>query len=295
MANLAPYKIKKRGTDFVVVNNANMVKAKFDDRDKAVQYLRALYVNVPGAPKKAADTKWTGKEPKPKDSASLDVAAGEAERAVKKKHKHRPMHPDVHTTYVYGIAAPAAIRPCADCGQGPDAACHTGSDGTTGMSSGGDASGGSGASSSDNADWAAAICTCGRLFATTDGYEAHFVSLHDAEPDPVENAKNDAQILADSAAVVHPGDREKSGLPDGSYPIMNQAQAESAWKLRGRSKNHSEAEVVAHIRSRVKALGLKMPGSDTASANFECCGRKFFTDQAAINHYSKLHFPELFG
>jgi hypothetical protein len=58
---------------------------------------------------------------------------------------------------------------------------------------------------------------------------------------------------------------KKSGaaMDDGSYPIYNQEDADNAWELRGRSKNHSEAAVVAHIRSRVKTLGLKMPGSDS--------------------------------
>lgn len=58
---------------------------------------------------------------------------------------------------------------------------------------------------------------------------------------------------------------KKSGaaMSDGSYPIYNQEDANNAWKLRGKSKNHSESSVVAHIRKRVKALGLKMPGSDS--------------------------------
>jgi hypothetical protein len=56
----APYKIRKRGSKYVVVNNGNEVKASFADRDKAINYLRALYANVPGAAKRAAKTKWTG-------------------------------------------------------------------------------------------------------------------------------------------------------------------------------------------------------------------------------------------
>lgn len=48
-------------------------------------------------------------------------------------------------------------------------------------------------------------------------------------------------------------------MPNGSYPIRNQHQADSAWNLRGHSKDYSEAQVVAHIRQRVSALGLKMP------------------------------------
>jgi hypothetical protein len=100
-------------------------------------------------------------------------------------------------------------------------------------------------------------CTCGREFATVDGFAAHKVSLHDAEPDPVENKINDDKIRAelDEAAA-------KNGtMANGSYPINNQTQANSAWKLRNHSKDYSEAAVVAHIRRRVKALGLTMPSS----------------------------------
>lgn len=66
-AILSPYKIFKVGKKFVVKNNAGMTKATFDDRASALKYLRALYVNVKGAPKAADKTKWTGKAPKPKD------------------------------------------------------------------------------------------------------------------------------------------------------------------------------------------------------------------------------------
>lgn len=40
-------------------------------------------------------------------------------------------------------------------------------------------------------------CTCGRQFATADGYTAHKISLHDAEPDPAENKINDDEIRAE--------------------------------------------------------------------------------------------------
>lgn len=109
-------------------------------------------------------------------------------------------------------------------------------------------------------------CTCGRDFATEDGFEAHKVSLHDAEPDPVENKINDDKIRAelDAARDFSAGERKKAAsagaaMADGSYPIKNQADANNAWKLRNNGKK-SEAAVVAHIRKRVKALGLKMPG-----------------------------------
>lgn len=55
-----------------------------------------------------------------------------------------------------------------------------------------------------------------------------------------------------------------AALSDGTYPIYNQEDADNAWELRNNSKSHSAASVVAHIRKRVDALGLKMPGSDKA-------------------------------
>ena len=57
--------------------------------------------------------------------------------------------------------------------------------------------------------------------------------------------------------------KEGAALPDGSFPIYNQEDADNAWGLRGHNENHSEATIIAHIRKRVKALGLKMPGSDS--------------------------------
>lgn len=58
-------------------------------------------------------------------------------------------------------------------------------------------------------------------------------------------------------------DRDKSAgrgtMPNGSYPVNNQTEANSAYRLRGKSKDYTEAQVVRHIRSRVKSLGLKDP------------------------------------
>lgn len=54
--------------------------------------------------------------------------------------------------------------------------------------------------------------------------------------------------------------RLNGSMPDSSYPIKDQHSADSAWKLRGRSGNYSEAQIVNHVRERVQALGLKMPG-----------------------------------
>ena len=60
----------------------------------------------------------------------------------------------------------------------------------------------------------------------------------------------------------------KSGaaLPDGSYPILNQEDANNAAILAGKGKA-AKSTVHAHIRKRVKALGLKMPPSVAAASS----------------------------
>lgn len=58
--NLAPYKIIQKGDKFAVVNNKGETKATFKTRAEALKYQRALYVNVPGAPGKAAKKPWSG-------------------------------------------------------------------------------------------------------------------------------------------------------------------------------------------------------------------------------------------
>ena len=68
-ATEAPYKIFKVGSQYVVKNNTGLVKARFKTRAEALKYQRALYVNVPGAAKKADKTHWTGKAPMPKKAA----------------------------------------------------------------------------------------------------------------------------------------------------------------------------------------------------------------------------------
>ena len=47
-----------------------------------------------------------------------------------------------------------------------------------------------------------------------------------------------------------------AAMPDGSYPIRNQQELESAIRLRGNSKKYSKAQIEAHIRKRAAALGL---------------------------------------
>jgi hypothetical protein len=58
--NLAPYKIFKSGSKFVVKNNAGQTKASFDSRAQALAYQRALYANVKGSSSHAERTKYTG-------------------------------------------------------------------------------------------------------------------------------------------------------------------------------------------------------------------------------------------
>lgn len=61
-----------------------------------------------------------------------------------------------------------------------------------------------------------------------------------------------------SAAEKRAGAKSGAALPNGSFRIDNQADADNAAGLRGNGRT-PEATVVAHIRKRVKALGLKMP------------------------------------
>jgi hypothetical protein len=64
------------------------------------------------------------------------------------------------------------------------------------------------------------------------------------------------------------GPTDKGTMADGSYPINNADQLKAAVHLVGRSKEHSEAEVKAHIIKRAKALGLtgSLPDSWKAEA-----------------------------
>jgi len=54
--------------------------------------------------------------------------------------------------------------------------------------------------------------------------------------------------------------KEGAALPDGSFPIYNQEDVTNAATLASKGKAPL-ATVLAHIRKRVKALGLKMPPS----------------------------------
>lgn len=52
--------------------------------------------------------------------------------------------------------------------------------------------------------------------------------------------------------------KEGAALADGSYPIYNQDDANNAARSIGRG-GKAKATIIAHIRKRVKALGLKAP------------------------------------
>jgi hypothetical protein len=54
--------------------------------------------------------------------------------------------------------------------------------------------------------------------------------------------------------------KEGASLPDGSFPIYSQEDVDNANKLRGKG-GAATATVIAHIKKRVKSLGLKMPPS----------------------------------
>jgi hypothetical protein len=67
-----------------------------------------------------------------------------------------------------------------------------------------------------------------------------------------------------TAAQRRKAAKEGAALSDGSFPIYNQEDAENAARLAGNG-GASRSTVVAHIRKRVKTLGLKMPASLAAA------------------------------
>jgi len=96
--------------------------------------------------------------------------------------------------------------------------------------------------------------------------------------------------------------KDGTAMPDGSFPIKNATDLKNAIKLVGNSKNPAAAK--AHIIKRAKKLGLtaKLPKGWTTEKAYadiatltgiECpgedCGRRFFTDEAFIDHAEKVH------
>jgi len=66
-------------------------------------------------------------------------------------------------------------------------------------------------------------------------------------------------------------------LPDGSYPIRNRRELMAAVRRR-RQGNAPYAQIVAHIRKRAKALGVKL--NMTASGDFADVEPIVFTSSA---------------
>lgn len=82
------------------------------------------------------------------------------------------------------------------------------------------------------------------------------------EPDdePDSDLDGDAAIAKSvSARARREAKSEGDTMPDGSYPITNQSQLESALHLAGHSKTYSKSQVMAHIRRQARKHGLSMP------------------------------------
>lgn len=56
-------------------------------------------------------------------------------------------------------------------------------------------------------------------------------------------------------AKVRPGDRKKTGMKGGKYPVATHAQRMSAIKLRHHGKGVSASAVLAHVASAAKKAG----------------------------------------
>src|SRR3954468_11429735 len=89
----APYKVEKRGSKWVVLNNLGEVKGTHDSEGEARAHQAALYANVPGAKKQAEKKSFTGTQ----------------KRAVKVKASELPRHPFVESA--------SDSRRCLACGE----------------------------------------------------------------------------------------------------------------------------------------------------------------------------------
>lgn len=58
-------------------------------------------------------------------------------------------------------------------------------------------------------------------------------------------------------ANVRPGDREKTGLKGGKYPVATHAQRMSAIKLRGNGSGVSASTVLAHVANAARKANDK--------------------------------------
>lgn len=304
-ATLAPYKIFKVGSKFVVKNNAGDVKATHDDRDAATQHLRALYANVPGAGRAAARKKWTGGQKR----AVTEKAHGEfkdAQHAMKKPHKYRPMKGHVHVDFVYGGAGSqngggVYGSPCADCGQPAGAGGHT--DGGVGA---GAATGGS-ATASLLESAGGYPCACGRDFASATAFGKHLTAwalvemteelaaagdghmIDGDDDDPASLASAVDAALDAMANLVSKNDL--TALPGWAQQAINLALAagETVDDLLGAmnvpdpddgmsQKAHVEKPTPAILANRKKADMACLP-----------CERTFATENALVNHLQSIH------
>jgi hypothetical protein len=282
---MAPYKIFKVGGKFVVKNNAGDVKSTFSDRDKAVQYLRALYANVKGAPKAAARKKFTGSQKRATNEKAEELAHGDfkdAQDAMKKPHKFRAMKGHVHVDFVYGGAGSwgaGSGLPCADCGQPMYSGGHTDMQPTSGVAQASLLEGAGGYP-----------CPCGRDFASAESFAAHLSKWADLEEDD--------EAEQDLARTFSAGQRKKAAssgaaLPDGSFPIQNGGDLRNAIQAIGRASDPAAAK--AHIKKRAKALGmtnlLPQDWSHTLESELAClpCDRWFATENALVTHLKSMH------
>jgi len=58
-------------------------------------------------------------------------------------------------------------------------------------------------------------------------------------------------------ATVKPGDREKTGMKGGKFPVSTEAQCISAVKLRNHGKGVSGSSVLAHAAAAARENGWK--------------------------------------
>jgi hypothetical protein len=94
-----------------------------------------------------------------------------------------------------------------------------------------------------------------------------WVKDDDAKTDANETQQaldQDPTNLSVSAAERNSAKSNGDSMSDGTFPITNQKQANKAWILRGSSKKHSSAEVIAHIKKQVAKHKLTMPASNHA-------------------------------
>lgn len=133
----------------------------------------------------------------------------------------------------------------------------------------------------------------GKTFARCkDLYAAALVERPAANSGGMFEEKNFAEVTPEELAEVKTEDREEAGMPDGSYPVATGAQAESAIKMRGRSKTHSKSEILNHVARRVGAMlkAEKISQAEHDALMAKCDeARKVDRGQAASGKPSETH------